>query len=161
MKKHLLIFISLLIIGTASALAVWNAPSQDPPGANTDAPINTGGIGQIKEGGISVGANSSTTVGLRVLNGSVGIGIGSNTPAQKLHVGGFIRADSGFCIAGACKMAWIDSVTGGPGINTSPSGGASGSVVLSIAHPNFSCPSGRYLRAFNLTDGTMTCDLIP
>ncbi|HEY4496583.1 MAG TPA: hypothetical protein VI432_00325, partial [Candidatus Paceibacterota bacterium] len=77
MKNQLLIFIlSIFFIGTASALAVWNAPTQDPPGANTDAPINTGGIGQIKEGGISVGANSSTTVGLRVLNGSVGIGIG-------------------------------------------------------------------------------------
>ncbi len=34
------------------------------------------------------------------------VGIGTTSPAQKLHVAGYARADSGFCIGTSCITAW-------------------------------------------------------
>ncbi|MBI2013228.1 MAG: hypothetical protein HYS87_00075, partial [Candidatus Colwellbacteria bacterium] len=96
-KKPLILSLILtmaFVFAGIQTVSAWNRPTSNPPGNNASAPLHTGSIGQIKEGGLTVGEGSGISVGLRVINGNVAIGLGSTgTPQQKLHVGGNIRAD--------------------------------------------------------------------
>ncbi len=65
----------------------WQAPTGAPPAGNTYAPLNAGPSSQIKDGPLVVGYTLPTTgTGLLVPSGKVGIG--TLTPAEKIHVFG-------------------------------------------------------------------------
>ena len=92
------IILALVIaVGTSYVSAVWNAPSATPPNGNTDAPINVGYNGQIKQGNLWIkglaDATTSAVNGLIVENGNVGIG--TTTPSVKLEVGGQVKITGG------------------------------------------------------------------
>jgi|CXWK01.1.fsa_nt_gi hypothetical protein len=81
MKNKTQIFNTVKVIILAFVLATglqyvaaqsWSAPTGSPPGNNTYAPINEGTSGQIKYGGLTVGAgtNPVPTIGLKVENGN-------------------------------------------------------------------------------------------
>ncbi len=94
-KKIFLGIIALATIFTTSALAqaVWNNPTQTPPGDNVATPLNVSNIMQTKVGGLILNAGDAThdpaTYGLLVPFGKVGIGI---NPTQTLDVNGNIKA---------------------------------------------------------------------
>ncbi len=50
-----MILVLCLLIG-ADYLSAWTAPTAVPTGSNVAAPVNTGGVSQIKSGGLGVGA---------------------------------------------------------------------------------------------------------
>lgn len=68
------------------ALAAWSEPpaGTTPPDGNVGAPINTSNFGQSKSGNLMLNQNGTYANGLLVPNGNVGIG--TMTPAHKLHV---------------------------------------------------------------------------
>ncbi|MEK7185360.1 MAG: hypothetical protein AAB726_01930 [Patescibacteria group bacterium] len=63
----------------------WQSPTTGAPGGNTPAPLNVGITGQIKDGGLTVGAgldpNSATAVGLNVPSGRVVMKVAPGGPA--------------------------------------------------------------------------------
>ena len=72
-----------------SLLAAWTAPAAAPPGNNIASPINTGPVGQSKQGGLILNTGGSTN-GLIVQYGNVGIG--TTNPQAMLDVAGNIIA---------------------------------------------------------------------
>ncbi|MDP3902069.1 MAG: hypothetical protein Q8Q21_00590 [bacterium] len=60
-----------LAAGISSAAGVWNNPTSNPTGGNTDAPINVGSSGQAKAGGLALGTSNA-----------------SSAPSGGLYVGG-------------------------------------------------------------------------
>ena len=74
----------------ASAMVVygWTAPAGGPPGNDVEPPINTGGVGQVKQGGLTLGSVAGVQLGLGVLNGNVGIG--TITPTSSKGIGGYL-----------------------------------------------------------------------
>jgi hypothetical protein len=58
---------------TASVVYGWTNPTAAPPGANPPAPINVGSATQTKTGGLNIQGN---------------VGIGTASPAQRLHLSG-------------------------------------------------------------------------
>jgi hypothetical protein len=72
------------VIGAALALSIglqvsaqsFTQPSSAPSAGSAFAPLNTSGTGQIKLGGLTVGAGSGVTTGLSVPNGKVEVTTG-------------------------------------------------------------------------------------
>jgi len=70
--------------------AQFQPPAAAPPGANVAVPLNVGDIGQIKEGGLTLGNSLlPTDSGLIVIGGRVGIG--TQTPDSILNIVGSNR----------------------------------------------------------------------
>ena len=102
-------------------------------GIGTDTPLKTlqvagsavfsgtsADIGVPNGQGLELGTwNPSYTVFTPWINitssGDVGIGTGTSTPLQKLHVSGYVRADSGLCIGADCRAEWPGGATGNSG----------------------------------------------
>jgi len=89
-KSIILALILTLCVGYVSASSTFTNPptGATPATYNTDAPINTGASGQMKDGNLWIKAIGFDK-GLIVENGKVGIG--TATPAQKLDVVGSIQ----------------------------------------------------------------------
>ncbi|MFO0718554.1 MAG: hypothetical protein U0522_00785 [Candidatus Paceibacterota bacterium] len=116
----------------------WSAPSSPPPDCANNftpgcrPPINLGTVGQIKQGGLTVGAAVlQDDLGFSAYAGKVGIG--TDAPTQMLDVVGYSKSRTGFCIGDACITQWPTN-SGGVVINA-PSG-----AVMSFNLS--SCPSG-------------------
>ena len=82
-------FLIALLFGASYAQALWQGPTQTPPGGNVSTPINIGNNSQIKEGNLTLNASNYFANGLLVPYGNVGIGTAS--PGQKLEVVGNIK----------------------------------------------------------------------
>src|SRR3990167_910366 len=97
----ILTLVGLLLL----ANLVWGftEPSSSPPGLNTPAPLNVSSSGQSKAGGLILNTGGAS-YGLIVDQGSVGIG--TQSPTQKLDVIGYIRGATGLCIGGDCRTGW-------------------------------------------------------
>ena len=65
--------------------AAWVEPTSNPPAGNTSPPLDTGGTGQSKDGGLILNIGGAPN-GLIVLNGNVGVGTAA--PSHKLDVHG-------------------------------------------------------------------------
>ncbi len=93
------VIISSLSAGVLWVFADWSAPPTASPNCpasepGCNLPLNVSGAGQIKAGGLTLGANlNPSDTGLIVLNGNVGIGTAS--PGQKLTVAGIVESASG------------------------------------------------------------------
>lgn len=84
--KHpstIIAFILGALLFMAPLVFSFTEPSQSPPNGNVSAPLNVGSTGQSKEGGIIFNTGGAAN-GLLVDKGLVGIG--TLTPAFKLHV---------------------------------------------------------------------------
>ena len=73
------IFYAFLLLGaflvaTSSVSALWQGPTQSPPGGNVAVPVNIGNNAQIKEGNLTLNASNSFLNGLLVPYGKVGVG---------------------------------------------------------------------------------------
>ena len=73
------IFYAFLLLGAflfaaSSVSALWQGPTQTPPGGNVSAPVNVGNNAQIKEGDLTLNASNYFANGLLVPYGKVGIG---------------------------------------------------------------------------------------
>ncbi|MDO8572889.1 MAG: hypothetical protein Q7S11_03945 [bacterium] len=75
----------ILSIGISYTYATWAPPTATPTGGNTDAPINVGGVTQVKAGALTV-------------NGLL-------TAVSNVVVGGNIATPT-LCLSGDCKSAW-------------------------------------------------------
>lgn len=84
---------------------VWGftEPSSSPPLGNVPAPLNVGSAGQSKAGGLILNTGGASN-GLIVDQGNVGIG--TQSPAQKLDVIGYVRGATGLCIGSDCRTGW-------------------------------------------------------
>jgi len=91
---------SVLVVFQAVA---FTEPTQSPPDGNVPAPLNVSSFGQSKSGGLILNTGGAAT-GLIVDKGSVGIG--TQSPTQKLDVAGFVRGATGLCIGNDCRTAW-------------------------------------------------------
>ncbi len=74
----------------ALSYAVFTEPSTAPPGGNVEPPINTSSTAQTKQGELNVMGN---------------IGIGTNSPTEKLDVAGNVKG-TGLCIGSDCRTSW-------------------------------------------------------
>jgi hypothetical protein len=75
-----------LVLGISlQFVRAWTEPTVAPPGGNLGAPLNTGNLGQYKQGGLMLNTGGAPN-GLIVQNGNVGIG--TTSPSGKLHVSG-------------------------------------------------------------------------
>src|SRR3989344_6735092 len=99
---------SVMVVFQAVA---FTEPTQSPPDGNVPAPLNVSSFGQSKSGGLILNTGGAAT-GLIVDKGSVGIG--TQSPTQKLDVAGFVRGATGLCIGDDCRTAWPDGSGGGP-----------------------------------------------
>jgi len=98
--------ISLAVLGAilfTFQLFAFTEPSANPPLGNVPAPLNVGSSGQSKSGGLILNTGGAS-YGLIVDQGSVGIG--TQSPTQKLDVIGYIRGATGLCIGGDCRTGW-------------------------------------------------------
>jgi hypothetical protein len=78
-----------IVLGvTIKIVSAWVEPEAMPPGGNIAAPLNTGNIGQAKQGGLTLNIGGAT-YGLIVDKGLVGIGV--TAPGEKLEVNGNIK----------------------------------------------------------------------
>lgn len=91
----LLAFVLIFLAGIIYTQA-WTGPSQPPPDDNASAPINVGGTGQIKNGGLTVGATlDASSIALVVLNGRMGIRTANPSANAALDVNGPIYQRGG------------------------------------------------------------------
>lgn len=79
------VIVGVVLAGGISYASTWVAPTQAPTGGNPDAPVNVGPTGQIKLGGLTLGAGNGVTQALTILNGQSGFG--SSTIPSNLLVG--------------------------------------------------------------------------
>lgn len=104
LKSPSTIFSLLVVILLFSRLVLgFTEPSSSPPSSNTPAPLHVGSQGQSKAGGLILNTGGAAN-GLIVDQGNVGIG--TQSPTQKLDVAGYIRAATGLCIGGDCRTSW-------------------------------------------------------
>lgn len=87
-------WIGILTLGIVVGLTIkmagaWVEPDQMPPGGNIAAPLNTGNVGQAKQGGLTLNLGGAT-YGLIVDKGLVGIR--TTNPQAELDVNGDILA---------------------------------------------------------------------
>ncbi len=99
MKKiFLIILASAIALGLSIAsrnifaVPTWTEPTATPPNNNTATPVDTSASSQTKLGDLGIGGNFAVT-GNSALMGSVGVG--TDTPNQKLSVTGIIQSSSG------------------------------------------------------------------
>jgi len=97
-------FVMVFVLGATSASAAWRNPIAAPPNGNTPPPLNVGGVGQEKLGGLVLGlgamgfAQDATRItpqdrfGLKVFNGRI-LSAGSNNP-NALNARGFCLSDN-------------------------------------------------------------------
>ena len=78
------LLLGAFLVATSSVSALWQGPTQTPPGGNVSAPINVGNNAQIKEGNLTLNATNSFLNGLLVPYGNVGIG--TTNPQGKLEI---------------------------------------------------------------------------
>lgn len=98
------VFLTLgLSISFQSLLAVWLAPSANPPGNNTDEPLNKGSSAQIKGGPLFINYDNSpvTPFGLAVYGK---VGIGTAVPRTALELSG----DGAILAIGTFDEGWIE-----------------------------------------------------
>jgi len=74
-------------------------PTVNPPGGNVSLPLNTGNVGQSKEGGLILNTGGATN-GLIIQNGRVGIK--TSNPTEELEVNGDIKASGTICDSNGC-----------------------------------------------------------
>ncbi len=105
-----------LVVGISiQFVAAWTEPTQAPPGGNVGAPLNTGNLGQIKNGNLILNALGNYLTGLLV-NGNLQIANGKGyspstteaDPGNTLVTKDYVDAQSG---GGGCQ--WFDSVNDG------------------------------------------------
>ena len=94
--KKIISWAGILVLGfflgtTIKFVTAWVEPNQMPPGGNIAAPLNTGNIGQIKQGGLILNIGGAQ-YGLIVDKGSVGIK--TTNPTKDLDVNGAINASA-------------------------------------------------------------------
>lgn len=96
---------SLLVTTILVSNLVWGftEPSSSPPLGNVPAPLNVSSSGQSKAGGLILNTGGAS-YGLIVDQGNVGIG--TQSPTQKLDVAGYIRGATGLCIGSDCRTGW-------------------------------------------------------
>ncbi|MEK7128902.1 MAG: hypothetical protein AAB858_00980, partial [Patescibacteria group bacterium] len=68
------LLLGAFLVATSSVSALWQGPTQTPPGGNVSAPVNVGNNAQIKEGNLTLNASNTYLNGLLVPYGNVGIG---------------------------------------------------------------------------------------
>jgi len=111
MKKNITqttkIIILGLMLGAGFALA-WTAPTAAPTSGNTDAPINSSSVNQMKSGSFGVGPlavfgkswlwgdvsilpSPDTIPSNLYVSGKVGVGLGTVTPTESLDVVGKVK----------------------------------------------------------------------
>ena len=102
-----------IVLGIALAIGLsvlaFTEPTDNPPGGNVLAPLNTGAAGQQKLGGLVLGVNCilpNCTTGLIVQNGNVGIG--TTGPVARLDVQGFASGSTGLRVLGSCKIKVVN-----------------------------------------------------
>ena len=78
------LLLGAFLVATSSVSALWQGPTQTPPGGNVSAPVNVGDNAQIKEGNLTLNASNTYLNGLLVPYGNVGIG--TTNPQGKLEV---------------------------------------------------------------------------
>ena len=150
-KKQITHWFSVIVIGIALGLALqfvraWTEPTVAPPGGNVGAPINTGGLTQVKAGTLGINSNGNL-VGLTV-NGNVGIGTAS--PSQKLDVTGGLELGNVTSAPTVGTIRWsgtdfegyMGATEGWKSLTaTGGGGGASGSQEFKSSG-TWTCPTG-------------------
>ena len=101
------VIILSLIIGYV--VWAWREPTGAPPTINVDAPINVGTTTQNKTGALGIGGVFQAN-NLAVFNNNVGIG--TTTPAARLHVEGNIIAHAPTATSHVATMGWVQAQTG-------------------------------------------------
>ena len=71
---------------TGFMVLAWTEPGSTPPGGNVDTPLNTGLIGQIKQGNLQVNALGVQGTGNAFLVPNGKVGIGTQNPQDQLHL---------------------------------------------------------------------------
>ncbi len=130
----LVLLILVIIFAIGRLVLGYTEPNQNPPGGNVVAPLNMGTAQQVKPGDLGTGSQLILRDGINIPNpdykllnvgGSMrfnngadpgitrlvigqdgNVGIGTMGPAQRLHVAGYVRGDSGLCIGGDCRSSW-------------------------------------------------------
>ncbi|MDO8572887.1 MAG: hypothetical protein Q7S11_03935 [bacterium] len=117
----------ILSIGVSYAYAAWSPPSTSPTGGNTDAPINVGGVTQVKAGALTV--NGLLTAVSKLMVG------GAGTPPGGLTLGviGNVGADK-YCDRNGNNC--ISAGIGAGGIQKRVTGTCSGGNFLVGVNPD-------------------------
>lgn len=114
------LFLFSIVLFSAAAYS-WTGPASNPPGDNVDAPVNVGGVSQIKDGALGVNGFHNTGSG---------------------HTIGSVRADSGFCIGASCITSWPTSSAPAQTTVSASCGLTAGGCTVTTAN----CPAG-YVRS--------------
>lgn len=101
------------------ARAGWLDPSSQPPTGNVAPPVTVGSAGQVKAGGLAVGANCVQPTckygfvvdkGLAIIN-TGNLGVGSPNPLSKIEViGAGVNGIAFFAPSATSKGFWIDKL---------------------------------------------------
>jgi len=117
MKKEIsykLVALTFGVVVVCFAVAFYamgfTEPTVNPPGGNVSLPLNTGNVGQSKEGGLILNTGGAE-YGLIIQNGKVGIN--DSSPDYALDVVGDIKASGTVCDSNGCIG---DGGSGGDGL---------------------------------------------
>jgi len=92
--------VSLVVVFAVAFYAIgFTGPVSAPPTGNVALPLNTGNVGQSKEGGLILNTGGATN-GLIIQNGKVGIK--TSSPTEELEVNGDIKASGTVCDSNGC-----------------------------------------------------------
>jgi len=131
----------IAVIAVVSIASAWTEPAQNPPQGNVPAPLNVSNAGQLKEGGLIINTGGAAT-GLIVDKGNVGIG--TQTPAQKLDINGVVKM-LGFSMstsAGAGKVLTSDASGNGTWQDTAGGGGGGTAIIATYTEGPYGCDNG-------------------
>jgi hypothetical protein len=157
--NHLGIVFGLLAILSVVVYAQssWNAPTANPPGDNTAAPVNVGASNQVKVGGLGVGPLA--VFGNALVNGDLNVtgvyksngksGIQKACPAGQSLSG--VEVSGGIVTAGSCAAGGA----GGGGGAGAYQGYFGGMYSYTWHGPN--CTGGIYGASPNLVTGGYSC----
>jgi len=145
MKKTFLntfkiVVVGVLLAGGITYASTWVAPTSAPTGGNPDAPINIGPTGQIKLGGLTLGAGTGVSQAFTVLNGKSGFGFATIPSNLLADVNGSIGAKQ------YCDEKGLNCV---PASDIGTTGGGSCSIKIKtitqnppIGNPTTDIPTG-------------------